>query len=265
MALEIWTCACWKKPCVKKAKAAFSVGEGEKSKKFEHCGWRGLENVRTGGRLPIWGGGGPHYLITCNVIFIYLMTLFMVQNLKIIFTADKELWQCASFGPNMDHLPQTNIFWKIIIILVYLLALSIVQNLEKLLPVDPELWGSAILQPKMTHFPKWKFFFLLIFSEILMIKEYWNLIGRELFLSITWELHFSEACSFPRILMSHKNFHLTQIPDKHNGVIFLKSAETMFLDHFWPFLSYEDSFQKNPAVIYNYIWAPNIMLSFKKK
>ena len=98
-----------------------------------------------------------------------------------------------------------------------------------------------------------------------MIKEYWNLIGRELLLSITWELHFSEACSFPRILMNHKNFHLTQIPDKHNGVIFLKSAETMFLDHFWPFLSYEDSFQKNPAVIYNYIWAPNIMLSFKKK
>ena len=114
-------------------------------------------------------------------------------------------------------------------------------------------------------FPQMKIFFLLIFSEILMIKEYWNLIGRELLLSITWELHFSEACSFPRILMNHKNFHLTQIPDKHNGVIFLKSAETMFLDHFWPFLSYEDSFQKNPAVIYNYIWAPNIMLSFKKK
>ena len=51
-----------------------------------------------------------------------------------------------------------------------------------------------------------------------MIKEYWNLIGRETFLSLTWELDFSQACSFRRILINHKNFDFTQIPDKTNEV-----------------------------------------------
>ena len=144
----------------KKQKQHFQSEKGRRVKSLSTAGGGGWKTLGLGAGYQFEGRGGrPQYLITCNVIFIYLMTLFMVQNLKIIFTADKELWQCASFGPNIDHLPQTNIFWKIIIILVYLLALSIVQNLEKLLPVDPELWGSAILQPKMTHFPKWKFFF----------------------------------------------------------------------------------------------------------
>ena len=67
------------------------------------------------------------------------------------------------------------------------------------------------------------------------IKEYWNLIGRDTFLAITWEPDFSQACSFRRMLMNHKNFHFTQIPDKTNDVIFLKSPKTMFLGHFLPF------------------------------
>ena len=65
-------------------------------------------------------------------------------------------------------------------------------------------------------------------SEILRIKEYWNLIGSEPFLAIIWELDFSQAFSFHRMLMNHRNFHFTQIPDKTNNVIFLKSPETMF-------------------------------------
>ena len=79
---------------------------------------------------------------------------------------------------------------------------------------------------------------------MLMIKEYWNLIGWEPFLSLTWELDFSQACSFRRMLMNHKNFDFTQIPDKTNDVIFLKSPKTMFLGHFWPFLPDGDFFQK---------------------
>ena len=81
-------------------------------------------------------------------------------------------------------------------------------------------------------------------SEILTIKEYWNLIGWEPFLAITWEPDFSQACSFRRMLMNHKNFHFTQIPDKTNDVIFLKSPKAMFLGHFWPFLPDGDFFQK---------------------
>ena len=74
------------------------------------------------------------------------------------------------------------------------------------------------------------------YSEILTIKEYWNLIGWESFLAETWEPGFSQACSFCRMLMNQRKFHFTQIPDKTNDVTFLKSPKTMFLGHFWPFL-----------------------------
>ena len=71
--------------------------------------------------------------------------------------------------------------------------------------------------------------------------EYWNLIGWEPF---TWELDFSQACNFLRMLMNHKNFDFKKIPDKNNAVIFLKSPKTMFLGQFWPFLPYGFFFQK---------------------
>ena len=96
---------------------------------------------------------------TIIITFIYLLALFIVQNLQKILTADPKLWGCAIFGPKMVHLPQTIFFWKIInIILIYLLAPFIVQNFKKILPADPELWGCAIFGPKMAHFPKWEFF-----------------------------------------------------------------------------------------------------------
>ena len=78
----------------------------------------------------------------------------------------------------------------------------------------------------------------------LTIKEYWNLIGREQFLAITWEPDFSQACSFRRMLMNHKNFNFTQISDKTNVAISLKSLKTMFWSHFWSFLPNEDFSQK---------------------
>ena len=84
-----------------------------------------------------------------------------------------------------------------------------------------------------------------------MIKEYWNLIGWEQFLSISWELDFFQACSFRRMLMNHKIFHFTQISDKTNDVIFLKSPKTMILGHFWTFLFNGDFFQKKLAVTHN--------------
>ena len=36
------------------------------------------------------------------------------------------------------------------------------------------------------------------------------------------------------LLINHKNFYFTQIPDKTNDVIFLNSPETMFSGHFCP-------------------------------
>ena len=57
------------------------------------------------------------------------------------------------FGPKMVHLPQTGLFWKIIIF-IYVLAPFIGQNLKKILPADPELQGCTIFGPKMAHLPK---------------------------------------------------------------------------------------------------------------
>ena len=97
-------------------------------------------------------------------------------------------------------------------------------------------------------------------NEILTIKEDWNLIGREKILAITWEPDFSQTCSFRRILMNHKNFCFTQIPDKHNNMIFLKSPKLLFLDHFWPFLvifaQWRFFFKKLGSVTHNYIHNP---------
>ena len=78
----------------------------------------------------------------------------------------------------------------------------------------------------------------------LLVKYWWNVISWEPFLSLTWELYLSQACSLHRMLMNHKNFDFTKIPDKTNDVIFLKRPKTMFLDHFWPFFPDGDFFQK---------------------
>ena len=93
-----------------------------------------------------------------------------------------------------------------------------------------------------------------------MIKEYWNLIGWEPFLSLTWELDFSQACSFCRMLMNHKNFDFTQIPDKTNDMIFLKRPKIMFLGHFSPIGIFVQKIQLSHTTI----MAPNIKLSFRK-
>ena len=69
----------------------------------------------------------------------------------------------------------------------------------------------------------------------MILKSHWQkaIFGYNL------RTRFSQACSFCRTLMTHKNFCFTQIPDKTNGVIFLKSPKPCFgaiFDHFWSFL-----------------------------
>ena len=98
------------------------------------------------------------------------------------------------------------------------------------------------------------------------IKKYWNLIGREPFLAITWESDFSQACSFRRMLMNHKNFYFTQIPDKTNNNFLKKSKNHVFgpfltiFGHFCPMGIFS---KKSGSVIHNYIRAPNTMLQKK--
>ena len=101
-------------------------------------------------------------------------------------------------------------------------------------------------------------------SDINLLVKYWRLKNTEIslakpFLAITWEQDFSQACSFHRMLMNHKNFHFTQIPDKTNDAIFLKSPKTMFWGHFWQFLvifAWWGFFPKNLALSHTTIYRP---------
>ena len=119
----------------------------------------------------------------------------------------------------------------------------------------------------LIYMPKIKIRYYSI-SEILKIKEYWNLIGREPFLAITSEPDFSQACIFHRMLMNQKNFHFTQIPDKANYVISSKSPKNLFLGHFWPFLvifARWKFFQENLVLSHITIYGPQHRAKFHKK
>ena len=65
------------------------------------------------------------------------------------------------------------------------------------------------------------------------------------------------------MLMNHKNFYFTQIPDKTNDVIFLKISKKVqkpcfgaIFDHFWSFLPDGDFSQKNLALSHAIIYGP---------
>ena len=93
-----------------------------------------------------------------------------------------------------------------------------------------------------TYIPKMKVSYQSI-DEILMIKEYWNLIDREPFLAIiTWEPYFSQVCSFPKILKNHTNFRFTTLKTWFSE----KVRKALFFCPFWPFLA--SFFQKNSAL-----------------
>ena len=95
---------------------------------------------------------------TVIITVIYLLTLFIVQNLKKFLQRIQSFEECAIFGPKMVHLPQAFFFFFFLFILIYLLAPFIGQNFKKNLPADPELRGCTMFGPKMAHFPKWQFF-----------------------------------------------------------------------------------------------------------
>ena len=106
------------------------------------------------------------FLVQTIITFIYLLALFIVQNLKKFLQRIQSYEDVPFLGPKWSICPKQIFFWKIInIILIYLLAPFIVQNFKKILPADPELWGCAIFGPKMAHFPKWE-----LFSENLLMS-----------------------------------------------------------------------------------------------
>ena len=129
----------------------------------------------------------------------------------------------------------------IIITFIYLSALFIVQNLKKFLLQIQSYEDAQFLGPKWPIYPNEHFFRKPITqscffysclstcqkskSDINLIMKYWQLKNTEISLP---RAIFSQACSFCRMLMNHENFHFTQIRDKTNDMIFLKSPKTMF-------------------------------------
>ena len=91
---------------------------------------------------------------TIIITFIYLLALFIVQNLKKILTANPEVRGYIIFGPQMVHLLQFFFFFfeKNYIIFIYLLAPFILRNFKKILKANPNLWGCAIFGPKIPQF-----------------------------------------------------------------------------------------------------------------
>ena len=79
------------------------------------------------------------------------------------------------------------------------------------------------------------------------------------------EPDFSQACSFCRMLMNHKNFHFTQIPDKTNNVIFLKSPKAMFLGHFLTIFALWGFFPKKIRLSHATIYGPLTSCKISKK
>ena len=67
-----------------------------------------------------WAENGPFVMNkiflaqTMIITFMYLLALFIVQNLKNILQ-QIQLWGCAISGPKMVHLPKTKIFGNLLI------------------------------------------------------------------------------------------------------------------------------------------------------
>ena len=73
---------------------------------------------------------------TIIITFIYLLTLFIVQNLKKFLLQIQSYKDVPFLGPKWSICPKQFFLWKVIkIILIYLLAPFIGQNFKKTLPV----------------------------------------------------------------------------------------------------------------------------------
>ena len=80
-----------------------------------------LKNSYSGFRVmmmcPFWAQNGsfaPHnfFLKIINVILMYLLATFIVQNFKNILPVDPELWGCTFLGPKWPISTNENVFRK---------------------------------------------------------------------------------------------------------------------------------------------------------
>ena len=166
-----------------------------------------------------WVQNGPfapnkHFLgKIINIIFIYLLNNFIVPNFKIFYNTPRVMRMCHFWTQNEPICSNQNISENLLINLIPVIH-GYLQHSKN------QNWYQSI-------------------NETLTIKEYWNLIGWEPFLTIiTWESDFCQVCSFCRMLTDHKSFRFTTIPDKTKDLIFLKIPKKLL---FWPFLTIFDT------------------------
>ena len=108
-----------------------------------------------------WDQNGPFVIFlvqTIIITFIYLLALFIVQNLK-KFLQQIQSYNVPFLGPKWSICIKQKFFQKIIIIFIYLLTPFIVQHLKKILTADPELWGFVIFGAQNGPFPQMIIFF----------------------------------------------------------------------------------------------------------
>ena len=100
------------------------------------------------------------FWVQTNIItFIYLFTLFIVQNLKKFLQRIQSYEDVPFLGPKWSICPPKKILKKIInIILVYLLAPFIVQNFKKILQWIQSYEDVQFLGPKRPICPNENFF-----------------------------------------------------------------------------------------------------------
>ena len=133
---------------------------------------------------------------TIIITLIYLLALFIVQNLKKFLQQIQSYEDAPFLDPNWPISSNGDFFRK---------------------PVnEPCFFHSCLSTCQKSK------------SDINLLKKYWRLKNTEIslvesFLVITSVLDFSQAWSFHRMLMNHSNFHFTQIPAETNVVFFKKS------------------------------------------
>ena len=105
MAHLSWTKSFWYKPLLLLSSTYWVFSLYKTLKKF-------LQQIQSYEDAPFLGPEWPicpeqiFFWKIINIIFIYLLAPFIVQNFKKILPADPELWGCAIFGPKMAHFPK---------------------------------------------------------------------------------------------------------------------------------------------------------------
>ena len=94
---------------------------------------------------------------TIIITFIYLLVLFIVQNLKNSYNGSRVM-RIAIFGAKMVHLPQFFFGKKINIIFIYLLAPFTVQNFKNFLHRIQSYEDAQFWDPKWPTCPNENFF-----------------------------------------------------------------------------------------------------------